>query len=863
QRGEIERESAENLEGEGEGEGAGGEALAYVIYTSGSTGRPKGVMISHRNVANFFKGMDERVGCSEADTLLAVTSISFDISVLELFWTLTRGCRVVLIGEQFADNPAHQPPPQLSRKGMQFSLFYFASEAAEGGRDRYRLVLEGAKFADRYGFEAVWTPERHFHEFGSLYPNPSVMSAALATITERVHLRGGSVVMPLHHPIRVAEEWSLVDNLSNGRVGIAFASGWHADDFVFFPENYPERKELMSRGIETVRRLWQGESIVVRGGAGNELEIKSYPRPVQSELPVWITAAGAVETFIKAGEMGANVLTHLLGQSIEDVAERIALYRQTRAKHGHNPEAGRVTLMLHTFVGEDLESVREVVRAPFTNYLRSSIGLIANLVKSLELPLDLQTMSEKDMDTLLDFAFDRYFETSALFGTPRTCNAMIERLKRIGVDEVACLVDFGIDVEVVLASLPRLNAVNELANVKRQTGDYSLPAQARRYGATLMQCTPSMMRMLSLNPENFDSLRSLRTLLLGGEALPPSLAAQVQEALPCQLINMYGPTETTIWSACHEVKEIGSTIPIGRPIANTQIYILDRHLQPTPVGVGGELYIGGAGLAQGYLHRPALTAEKFIPDPFGNEPGARLYRTGDLTRYLPDGNIEFLGRIDQQVKVRGFRIELEEIEAVLGQHPNVREVAVMVSEETLGDQRLIAYVVPAQKPATLNSELRSFLSEKLPEYMVPSLFTMLDAFPLTSNGKINRQALLKLERPQPELKEGYLPPRNEMEQAVASIWQQVLKVERVGLHDNFFDLGGHSLLMVQVQSQLREAFKVDLPLIHILEHPTVGKLAKFLSQEQGERPSYEQSHERAKRQKEVLLRQRRSAIKVR
>jgi natural product biosynthesis luciferase-like monooxygenase protein len=836
---------------------SGGTAanLAYVIYTSGSTGQPKGVMINHRSVVNFCHGMDERVGCDSSDTLLAVTSISFDISVLELFWTLTRGAKVVLISEQPGSVTGQPQLPKIKRE-MQFSLFYFASNDTEAATDRYRLLMEGAKYADQHEFAAVWTPERHFHAFGGLYPNPSVMSAALAAITERVQIRAGSVVLPLHHPIRVAEEWSLVDNISKGRVGIAFASGWHSDDFVFYPEHYSGRKELMFEGIETVRKLWSGAALPVRGGAGNEIEVRIFPKPVQATLPIWITAAGSAETFIKAGEIGANILTHLLGQTVEEVAEKVRLYRESLARHGHDPQAGQVTLMLHTFIDEDRELVREKVRLPFTNYLRTSIGLIANLVRSLELPLDLQTMSPEDMDSLLAFAFDRYFETSALFGTPASCGAMIEQLKVIGVDEVACLIDFGVAADDALAGLSYLNTLRELSNNHQaESRDYSLPAQAARHQATLMQCTPSMMRMLSLEPDTFEALKSLRAVMLGGEALPAALARQVRDALPGKLINMYGPTETTIWSTTHDIREVGSAIPIGKPIANTQCYILDGHLRPVPARIAGELYIGGDGLARGYLKRPSLTAGKFIPDPFGTELGARLYRTGDQARYLPDGTIEFLGRTDFQVKLRGFRIELEEIETVLGEHGAVRETVVTVQERVSGDARLVAYLVAKPGLSPVIDELRSFMKEKLPEYMVPSIFVMLPALPLTANGKVDRKALPMPELTRPDLQAGYVPPRSNLEQSIAAVWQQVLKIEKAGVHDNFFDLGGHSLLMAQVHSQLEQNFQKSLPLVKLLEHPTISSLAKYLSQQQtAPPPSFEQNRDRAMKQRERFRR---------
>jgi natural product biosynthesis luciferase-like monooxygenase protein len=829
--------------------------LAYVIYTSGSTGKPKGVMVTHRNVINFFTGMDQQVGCDATDTLLAVTSISFDISVLELFWTLSRGAKVVLLDEQAATGVYLKPKQETENREMQFSLFYFASDQAGAQGDKYRLLFEAAKFADQHGFSTIWTPERHFHAFGGLYPNPSVTSAALAALTERIRIHAGSVVLPLHNPIRVAEEWALVDNFSNGRVGIAFASGWHADDFVFSPESYADRKEVMYRGIETVKKLWRGEPVEVKGGAGNQLEVKILPRPIQPELPVWITAAGTAETFIKAGQIGANILTHLLGQSLEEVKEKIRIYRKALADHGHDSNSGHVTLMLHTFVGEDLNAIEEIVRAPFTNYLRSSVGLIAGFIKSLNLPLDLGSLSPKDLDDLLAFAFSRYFNTSALFGTPASCEPMIDQLKTIGVDEVACLIDFGVDVDSVLASLHSLNRLRELANDK-QSGDYFLPAQATRHGVTLMQCTPSMMRMLMLNPAIKDSLTSLRALMLGGEALPAALAQQVKETWPGRLLNMYGPTETTIWSAVHEVKEVGDNVAIGRPIANTQIYILDDNLQQTPVGIDGQLYIGGVGLARGYFNRPDLAAERFIPSPFGQEPGARLYATGDMARFLADGTVEFLGRVDHQVKIRGFRIELGEIESLLADHPAVREAVVVARDGGAEDKLLIAYLVMEKDQPPNTKQLRAYLKEKLPAYMLPASFVPVDVLPLTSNGKVDRKTLAAMEVSRPEARHKHIAPKSSIEKEIAAVWQQVLKMDGVGIHDNFFDLGGHSLLMAQVHSRLQEIFKKDLPLIKLLEHPTVSSLAKYLGEEQKEPVSFDQNLDRAKKQREALKRRR-------
>jgi natural product biosynthesis luciferase-like monooxygenase protein/amino acid adenylation domain-containing protein/non-ribosomal peptide synthase protein (TIGR01720 family)/FkbM family methyltransferase len=665
--------------------------LAYVMYTSGSTGRPKGVMVTQGSVVNFFAGMDQRIGSERPGVWMAVTSVSFDISVLELLWTLTRGYTVVIRGDSEPLVEAAVAPVTETRP-IDFSLFYFANAASEVGGDRYRLLLEGARFADRHGFAAVWTPERHFHEFGGLYPNPSVVGAAIAMVTERIGIRAGSVVLPLHNPVRIAEEWSVVDNLSRGRVGISFASGWHADDFVLAPESFAHRKERMLEGIDTVRRLWRGEPVTLTGGAGSPVEVRILPPPIQPELPVWITASGNPETFRLAGELGAGVLTHLLGQRLDELQEKIGIYREAWRQAGHGAGGGHVTLMLHAFLGDDPQTVREVVRDPFMNYLRSSLDLVKNLARSMGREASSGNLTPADVEAILAHAFDRYFEGSGLFGTPDSAYAMVDRVRSIGVDEVACLIDFGIDVDLVLSSLHQLDALRRRTQAApaRPSGLPSLAAAAESLGVTHLQCTPSMMGLLMLD-RSWTSLRTLERLMLGGEALPNHLAERLLAALPGEIHNMYGPTETTIWSTTHRLERVAGAIPIGRPIANTQTYIVDRELAILPIGVPGEVLIGGAGVVRGYLGSPDLTAARFVPDALGGRPGDRLYRSGDLARYRPDGSIEFLGRLDQQVKLHGFRIELGEIEAALGRHPGIREAVVVARREELGETRLVAF----------------------------------------------------------------------------------------------------------------------------------------------------------------------------
>jgi natural product biosynthesis luciferase-like monooxygenase protein len=681
---------------------AAGRNLAYVIFTSGSTGRPKGVQIEHRNAINFFAAMDAALGTTPG-VWLALTSISFDISVLELFWTLARGFTVIV--QEDAERAAAQRRAIGRAKPISFSLFYFAADAGGTG-GRYRLLLEGAKFADTHGFEAIWTPERHFHPFGGLYPNPSVTSAAIAAVTERIAIRAGSVVLPLHNPIRCAEEWSVVDNLSNGRVGLSFASGWHASDFALAPANFEERRELMARGIETVKALWRGEAVPATSGDGKSIQVKMYPPPVQREPRIWVTASGNPETFAMAGRMGASILTNLLVMKPEELVANAAVYRQAYRDAGH-PGSGHVTLMLHTFVGADLEDVRARVRGPFLEYLRTSTDLINKARWELtafakaddrkgpnaDATMDLDHLSPEDMDAILAHAFERYFSTAGLFGTPDTCMVAVERLRDMGVDEVACLVDFGLDTDVVLASLVHLDELRQRSSAAADGEDYTIAAQIRRHGVTHMQCTPSLLGMLAIDGEALAALGSLRQLLVGGEALAPALVARVRSAYRGTLRNMYGPTETTVWSTTAAIADGTEPVTIGRPIANTRVYVVDLRMRPLPIGVPGELLIGGAGVVRGYLERPELTAERFVSDPFG-EPGDRLYRTGDLARWLPTGELEFLGRCDHQVKIRGYRIELGEIEAVLAGHPSVRECVVVAWAEGAGHTRLVAYVVP-------------------------------------------------------------------------------------------------------------------------------------------------------------------------
>ncbi|RKH75115.1 amino acid adenylation domain-containing protein, partial [Corallococcus sp. AB032C] len=348
----------------------------------------------------------------------------------------------------------------------------------------------------------------------------------------------------------------------------------------------------------------------------------------------------------------------------------------------------------------------------------------------------------------------------------------------------------------------------------------------RQHAITHLQCTPAFARSLVLAPDAVSSLGTLRHLLVGGEALPGALAVQLRDALPAAVLrNMYGPTETTVWSSTHAVTGDAqpATLSIGAPIANTRLYVLDARGQPVPVGVPGELFIAGDGVVRGYLARPELTAERFVPDAFSGLPGSRMYRTGDLARWRSDGTLDFLGRTDFQLKVRGFRIEPGEVEAILVRHPSVLQAVAGARPDTSGDGRLVAWVVLHDGQALEPAALRDFARQHLPEHLVPSLFMALDTFPLTPNGKVDRKALPVPDAPASAV--GYIAPRTPTEEKLAALFAQVLRVPRVGATDHFFELGGHSLLATQLVSRVRVAFDVELPLQALFETPTVAEVA--------------------------------------
>jgi amino acid adenylation domain-containing protein len=413
-------------------------------------------------------------------------------------------------------------------------------------------------------------------------------------------------------------------------------------------------------------------------------------------------------------------------------------------------------------------------------------------------------------------------------------SSIVERLDLPGGGNFATVSTLSADLgnTMVFPSLC-LGGTLHIISQERLTSPDDLAEYFNRHRIDCLKIVPSHLEAL-LSSEHPEQVLPRHRLVLGGEASNWGLIERVRALAPeCSVFNHYGPTETTVGVLTYRIdgeqhRGSAATLPLGRPIANTQVYILDTYGQPVPLGVSGEVYIGGAGLVRGYLGRPDLTAERFLPNPFSAKPGARLYRTGDLARHLPGGDIEYLGRIDHQVKIRGLRIELGEIEAALRSHASVKEAVVMACEDAPGNKRLVAYLMSDRRRAVEMDELRAHLQAQLPEYMVPAAFMMLDSFPLTPNGKIDRKALPPPELAQAISEKSYVAPRGPVEAVIAALWAEVLGLERVGVHNNFFELGGHSLIAIQVIARIREILRVDLAVKSIFEARTVAELADVI-----------------------------------
>ncbi|MBN2442196.1 MAG: amino acid adenylation domain-containing protein [Spirochaetales bacterium] len=427
--------------------------------------------------------------------------------------------------------------------------------------------------------------------------------------------------------------------------------------------------------------------------------------------------------------------------------------------------------------------------------------------------------------------------------------SMEKKLGFLKQDRLLAVTTLSFDISILEIMLPlTTGGTIILADNEDVLDGRRLANLLREKNATFMQATPGTWRVLiGSGWKGMDNL----TMLCGGEALPDGLAKELIN-MGARLFNMYGPTETTIWSSMTLIKA-DEKITIGTPVDNTQFYILDTHQKMVPVGVTGELYIGGYGVGKGYLNRPELTKEVFIPDPFSGNTGSRLYRTGDMVRWLPDGKVEYIGRIDNQVKVRGYRIELGEIESVLGEYPGILELVVIVREDIHQDKRIVAYLVAKEEPVPAET-LTNYCSKKLPGYMIPSVFIWLETMPFTPNGKIDRKSLPAPSTNRPELNTTFIVPKTEMEKQIAGIWQDALKIDSVGINDNFFNLGGHSLLLAEVHIRIQEILNREFSMIELFQYPTISSFVNYLNNNQDEDNS-EQQIERMKTGKNRLRQQ--------
>jgi len=344
----------------------------------------------------------------------------------------------------------------LKAGDMDFSLIFFSGNGSSNEPNKYKLLIEAAKFADANGFSAVITPERHLQPVGGLFPNPSVLSSALAMVTDRIQLRAGSVIIPLHNPIRVAEEWSLVDNLSNGRAAISLATGWHPADYILAPELYEDRRQVTFDNVDLIRRLWEGEKVSSEDITGNPVEIQTLPRPIQPKLPMFLTSSGNPETWKKAGEMGMNVLCSLTNHSFESLQENINLYREARQKSGHAPQDGIVSTMVHTFVGKTNEEVKRKVKEPLRGFLNDYINQNDTLNPFKDKNQTVRDVIDNEREALINYAFEKHFTQTSMMGSKQKCISMVEKLHSLGVNEIACLIDFGLEQEDIMQGLGEL-----------------------------------------------------------------------------------------------------------------------------------------------------------------------------------------------------------------------------------------------------------------------------------------------------------------------------------------------------------------------------------------------------------------------
>ncbi|RKI73405.1 amino acid adenylation domain-containing protein, partial [Corallococcus sp. AB049A] len=612
---------------------ADANTLAWLLPTD--PGQPAWAL-GHRELAEFFTALDTRLSPPDGGAWLSASEPSADRPELEALWALTRGLRVVYPPERITAGLVNLHGGGPRAKAMDLSLIYFANDEDTLQGPKYELLMEGAKYADANGFSAIWTPERHFHSFGGLYPQPAVISAAIAAVTKHVHVRSGSVVLPLHDPLIIAEQWSVVDNVSQGRVGLSVATGWHTQDFTFAPANFERRRDILLEKLATLRALWRGERFKRPGGAGTTVEGALRPKPVQKELPVWLTATSNPETFRMAGELGAGVLTGLLSHSLEELKPKVALYRDAWRRNGH-PGRGHITCMLHTYLGDDEQEVLRLVRQPLLAYFRSSVDIVTSLLLTQGYQGDIQKLSPDDINALLEHTFEHHAKTTGLVGTVDGALRRLRDVRAADVDEVAALIDFGLDTPVVLEGLRRLAVVRERMDaeatarqeqvlVEAEAGVEGLLELARQSGAVLVHTSARLARTLSELPGARESLSRVGALVVEGASV--ELGAALHRAAGVE-----------VWlSGDAQEGALLPRTPRERIPANLQAWVLDAAGQPVPAGVVGELALAGAGLPTALWRAGDEEHRRLVPHP--RESAARLYRTGRHARLRADGRVE-------------------------------------------------------------------------------------------------------------------------------------------------------------------------------------------------------------------------------
>jgi len=814
-------------------------SAAYIFHTSGSTGRPKGVVVSRGSLCSFLKSMDGLLDRDEPQVWLASTSISFDVSILELVWTLSAGAEIVLAQQQ----PVLGPVPldrnerriRTEQDHLDLSLFFFAADSNRSGADRYSLLFESARFADAAGFKAIWTPERHFHQFGGLYPNPAILSAALARETKRIALRAGSVVAPLHHPVRLAEDWSLVDNLSDGRAGVALAAGWNAEDFIFAPSNYDRRYQALEESVATLRTLWSGETMQLPNGCGNETAVTLFPKPVQSQLPLWLTASGARETFSLAGRLNTGVLTHLIGQRMEQAASNISEYRSIRAKYSY-PGRGNASLMLHTHISARSEEKEAETIAALQRYFSVSADLIRSLAKATGQKSDVESIGEDNLKAIVEQAVRRHVSTSSLIGNVDKGRKICQRALDAGFTEIACLVDFGLDDATVLEGLQDLAELREAVAQKDRYTSSTSEFVLVDPDVTHAQFTPTLLRAFLNTNGGASALSRLRGIVVGGEALTDNLAGQLRET-GVSAFNVYGPTEATVWATAHAISEDESASTIGRPLENVRAYVLCENRKILGPGLVGDLWLSGPQIAEGYLGRVDETANAFVTDPYVMFPDVRMYRTGDRAVWTHDGKLVFLGRTDDQIKLRGIRIELGEVESIVRGTDGVSDCAATLVD-TDGEERVLAVYVVMEKGSLFDGDIiRSRLYQYASSVHIPSLILPIQEIPRTLSGKADRRKLSSVsagnatsERKTPK-NLNYSNLSAKLLETIVELWQDELKLDDVDIDENFFEAGGHSLAAARLVAKLHSKLGVEVPLVKFFQNPTARHLVEIVASE--------------------------------